>query len=653
MILSRRPLFLFFAALAATPALAQTGDEPKPLSDAEAASFAAALKAVDEARYTDARAMVANFNQPLLVRYIEWSILRAAPRTDATFAATWRFLQESPDWPEPEVLRRQAEDRIGPDAPPTEVWRYFKSFPPLTSAGTLRRLEAASAVNPGDVARLAADSWRAATFRPSDESDFLLRYSQYLTPADTIGRFDRLLREGRPQVARELLSRLPPDYQPLANARLAMATRTPEAASLLKAVSDAKLNEPAVLQERLRWLRQTGNLDEARKLLAAPNAPRTEAWANERLQLARDLLAAGRAADAYAVGVPHGLAKGAAFADAEFFTGWVALRFLKRNDEAVKHFQTLYDGVGTDISRSRAAYWLGRAFDAGGHAKDAATWFSRAAAFGQTFYGQLAARRTPGTASGLPTDPPTTAAERQALDGRELIVMARALGQAGDFERTRPFLLRVARVVEGPGETSLLAQLALDLNRPDVALTISRRAAESGITLFDPSFPVVELGPTGAVERALVLGLARQESGFNAAAVSSSGALGLMQLLPATARDVAGRAHVPFIQDKLTSDPAYNVALGSQYLGELLKRFGGSHEIALAAYNGGPNRVARWLDSIGDPRTSKKLDMVDWIELIPLRETRNYVQRVMESAVVYRDRLTGSYRTVPPGLGRS
>ena len=142
--------------------------------------------------------------------------------------------------------------------------------------------------------------------------------------------------------------------------------------------------------------------------------------------------------------------KGATFADAEFFAGWVALRFLKRTDEALKHFQTLYDGVGTDISRSRAAYWLGRALDAGGHAKDAAAWFDRAAAFGQTFYGQLAARRTPGTAARLPADPPTTAAERQALDGRELVMMARALGQAGDFDRTRPFLLRVARMVEGP-----------------------------------------------------------------------------------------------------------------------------------------------------------------------------------------------------------
>jgi soluble lytic murein transglycosylase len=243
-------------------------------------------------------------------------------------------------------------------------------------------------------------------------------------------------------------------------------------------------------------------------------------------------------------------------------------------------------------------------------------------------------------------------ADRQALGGRELVAVARYIGQAGDAERTRPFLLRLARMVSGPGETLLLSHLATELKRPDIALVIARRATENGVTLFEASFPVVELGSTGAIERALALAVTRQESAFNAGAVSASGALGLMQLMPGTARDVAGRIGVPFIQDKLTRDPAYNVNLGSQYLAEMLQRFGGSYELALAAYNAGPNRVARWLDSIGDPRAGK-IDMVDWIEMIPFRETRNYVQRIMEGVGVYRDRLNGPFRAVPPAMGRS
>ena len=657
------PLVLLLAlalpGAASLPAVAQqtgaaaTSAAAKPLGDAEAAALGAALKAVDDGRIADARAMVANFRNPLLTRLVDWAVLRVAAKGDTDFASTWRFLRENPDWPEPEVLRRQAEDRLGPDTPAAEIYRYFTAFPPLTSTGHLRRLDAAQAVSPGDVARLARDSWQNATFRNSDENDFLNRYGHLLTGADQIARFDRILVSGRPQVARELLSKLPPDYQPLANARLAMATRAADTATLIRAVSPARLDEPAVKLERAQWLRRSNNLDEAKALLLTPPANQTEAWWNERNLLARDLLAAGRAGDAYAVAAAHGQTKGVAFAEAEFLAGFIALRQLKKPADALKNFQTLHDGVSTDISRSRAAYWLGRTHEAAGRPKDAADWYGKAAAMGQTFYGQLAARKLPGApAARLPADPVPSAADRQALDGRELATAARVLGQAGDNDRARLFLLRLATQVTAPGETALLAQLAVELKRPDVGLTVARRAATNGVTLFDASFPMVDLGNTGSLERALALALTRQESSFNAAAVSSSNALGLMQLLPATARDVAGRLGVPFIQEKLTRDPAYNVQLGSQYMADMLQRFGGSYEIALAAYNAGPNRVARLLDSMGDPRTAK-IDMVDWIELFPLRETRNYVQRIMEGVVVYRSRLNGPFQTVPPAVGRS
>ena len=234
--------------------------------------------------------------------------------------------------------------------------------------------------------------------------------------------------------------------------------------------------------------------------------------------------------------------------------------------EAQKHFQTLYDGVATDISKSRAAYWLGRTHETAGRAKEANEWYGRAAASARPSTASSPRANCRAARARLPSDPVASPADQQALGGRELVTMARYLGQAGDFERTRPFLLRLARMVTTPGETALLAQLAVELKRPDVALTVARRATENGVVLFDTAFPVVDLGATGSIERALALAVTRQESSFNAAAVSPSGALGLMQLLPGTARDVAGRLGVPFIQDKLTRDPGYNVQLGSQYL---------------------------------------------------------------------------------------
>ena len=637
---------------AAAPAAPQPAVAANPLNAAETAAFAAALKAIDENRWADAQAAVANFRNTLLDRYVAWSVLRAAPKTEASFAATWRFLREQPDWPEPEALRRQAEERIGPETPATEVVRYFTAFPPLTSTGHMRRLEAASTAAPNDVARFARDTWQNATLRGSDENDFLNRYAQLLTGPDQIARFDRILREGRHPVARDLVPKLPPDYQPIANARLAMATRAADAGTLLKAVAPARLAEAPLRFERMQWVRRTGTLDEAKAALAGPIPNQTDAWWNERNLVVRGLLDANRPADAYAVAIGHGLSKGVAFAEAEFLAGWIALRQLKKPADALKHFQTLYDGVSTDLSKSRGAYWLARAYEAAKRTKEADDWYARAAGYGQTFYGQLAARKISGGNPKLPIDPVPTDAEKQTLAGRELATMARYLGQAGDYDRARPFLLRLARSITTPGEVALLAQLALDLKRPDVGLTVARRGAENGVALFDAAFPIVDLGNTGSIERALALALTRQESSFNAAAVSTSGALGLLQLLPGTARDVAGRANVPFIQDKLTRDPVYNVQLGSQYLAEMLKRFGGSYELALAAYNAGPNRVARWLESGGDPRTAK-IDMVDWIEMIPFRETRNYVQYIMAGVTVYRDRLNGQFKTVPPATGRS
>ena len=399
----------------------------------------------------------------------------AAPRTDATFAATWRFLREQPDWPEPEVLRRQAEERIGPETAATEVVRYFTAFPPLTSTGHMRRLEAASTASPSDVARFARDTWQNATLRNSDENDFLNRYAQFLTGPDQVARFDRILREGRHQVARELVPKLPPDYQPVADARLAMATRAADAATLLRAIPPARLAEPPLRFERMQWVRRTGTLDEAKAALAGPIPNQTDAWWNERNLVVRGLLDANRPADAYAVATGHGLTRGVSFAEAEFLAGWIALRQLKKPAVALKHFSTLYDGVSTDISKSRGAYWLARTYEEAKQSKDANDWYARAAGYGQTFYGQLAARKLQGVSPKFPVDPVPTAADKQALAGRELATMARYLGQAGDYDRARPFLLRLARSTTSPGEVALLAQLALDLRRPDVGLTVARR----------------------------------------------------------------------------------------------------------------------------------------------------------------------------------
>lgn len=630
-----------------TDVVAQLVGLARPLPTDAAAGFAAILKALDETRLSDAREHARAMANPLILKYVEWSILRH-PRGTDSFAAAAAFLRANPDWPDDAPIRRQAEDRMGGDAPPAEAMAFFKAFPPLTSAGHMRRLEAAEVAAPNEVAGLARDSWHNATFRQQDEAAFLARYGTHLRPADHFTRFDRLLREGKDKVARELLPRLSPDDKAVAEARLALATRAPEVETMLRNVPASRQADRRLLFERLRWQRRTNDQAGARQLLLGldGSVPQDEDWWVERQYHVRESLQANRAEEAYKLVVRHGLKRGTGFAEAEFMAGWIALRWLKRPDDALKHFKTLDDGVSAPISKSRAAYWLGRAHEAAKRPLEAASAYERAAQHGQTYYGQLAAKRLPNRAPLMPSDPQATPAERDGIEKREIVTIARWLAQAGDDERARPFLLRVGRIAQTAGELALTAAFAIEAGRPDIAVSISRRAVESGVALYEAAFPVVDMGSTGSIERALVLGLARQESNFQTGVSSPAGALGLMQLMPDTARAMAAKTRQPFDLARLTSDPAYNTALGTQYLADMLEKFGGSYELALSAYNAGPNRTARWLESIGDPRGGA-IDMVDWVEMIPFRETRNYVQRVMEAVVVYRDRLNGPFRAVP------
>jgi len=630
--------------LAPRDAVAQLVSQARPLPADTAAGFAAILKALDETRLTDAREHARAMGNPLIVKYVDWSILRH-PRGNDSFAAAYAFLRANPDWPDDAAIRRLAEDHLGADTPPAEVMAYFKAFPPLTSAGHMRRLEAAATAAPNELATLARESWHNATFRQQDEAALLARFGTHLRPADHFARFDRLMREGKDKVARELLPRLSPADKAVAEARLALVTRAPEVATMLRNVPADRQADRRLLLDRARWLRRTNDQAGARQLMLSLDASvqQDEDWWNERQILIRDSLQAGRAEEAYKLSVGHGLKRGTGFAEAEFLAGWIALRWLKRPDDAFKHFKTLDDGVSTPLSKSRAAYWLGRAHEAAKRPLEAASAFERAAQHGQTYYGQLAAKRLPNRAPLMPSDPEATPAERDGIEKREIVTIARWLAQVGDDERARPFLLRVGRIAQSAGELALSAAFAIDAGRPDVAVSISR---QSGVALYEAAFPVVDMGSTGSIERALVLGLARQESGFQTGVSSPVGALGLMQLMPDTARAMAAKTKQPFDVARLTSDPAYNTSLGTQYLADMLEKFGGSYELALSAYNAGPGRTARWLESIGDPRNGA-IDMVDWIELIPFRETRNYVQYVMAAVVVYRDRLNGPFRAVP------
>jgi soluble lytic murein transglycosylase len=303
----------------------------------------------------------------------------------------------------------------------------------------------------------------------------------------------------------------------------------------------------------------------------------------------------------------------------------------------------MYDNVVTPQSRSRAAFWAGRAAEALGQGDDAVRWFNLAAQNVTTFYGQLALSHIhleqmwP-----LPPDPKPTAEDRARFERQEMVEVSHLLGQIKETELVRPFMLKMIERAETPGQRELAADLALSLDRADIAVTVAKLSERQGVPLIGSGYPMLR-APAGKAEAALVLGLIRQESAFQFEAVSSAGALGLMQLMPQTAAKLAKALKVVFkrkdsLSAALTHDPSLNMKLGAAYLGDLLVDFNGSYLLSIAAYNAGPARIHKWLKDLGDPRTAD-VDAIDWIESIPYSETRNYVERVLEGTQIYRRKL--------------
>jgi soluble lytic murein transglycosylase len=482
----------------------------------------------------------------------------------------------------------------------------------------------------------------------------LERYGGHLRRQDHEQRLDRLLWDGAAGAARRMLPLVDARRRALAEARLALQAGGKPADRAIRRMSAEVAADPGVVFERIRLERRRGRHGTARALLLSvrQEPTRPDAWWAERGYHARAALDARDAGTAYRLAAGHRLPEGAAMAEAEWLAGWLALRFLDRPGDALRHFERLFEGVSTPLSRSRAAYWAGRAAAAAGRPEEARGWLERASRWPATWYGQLAAAelgRTPALHHG---PPPIEPALRQAFAGKELVRLAEAFCRAGVATEAGPPIRRLAEEAENdPARLSLALELAVRCGRLDLATALGRGPVRDG--RVDPllAFPVPRLdgflgSPSGEPEPALLLAVARQESQFDPRAVSPAGARGLMQLMPATARAVARELAIAYRPEALLAEPAFNLRLGAHYLGRQLERFG-EPALALAAYNAGPGRVEAWLAQYGDPRGRGRHALVDWIERIPFRETRNYVQRVLEGAEVYRRLLA---ERAPPAL---
>ncbi|MBI3446558.1 MAG: lytic transglycosylase domain-containing protein [Magnetospirillum sp.] len=603
------------------------------LSVARQAVYAAKRDHFDEAQRLARQSRV-----KVLPRLVTW-MAYVSGRSDAGFGQLAAFINANPEWPMMSQMTKRAEESITAATPNADVLTWFESHAPTTADGGQAYARALFAAGRTDQAvKMIRDTWVDQSFGALQEKQYLNQFGEHLRYEDHWRRLDRLLWDRQEASVQRMIMKVDAGHRALAQARLALQGGKSNPEPLINAVPATLRDDPGLIYERVRWRRQKDLDEDAIELLAHPsrNKLRPDLWWVERAILARRALQKGLVSRAYQTAADHGLEGGTQYVDAEFLAGWIALRFLDDRETALHHFTRLHEWASHPISRARAAYWAGRTLEAGGDAK-AKDWYTRAARYSTTYYGQLGASRLGQHHWPLPEDPPPTSEDLARFEGRDVVAATRLLMEVGESDLLRSFFIRLNDTVQTPGERTLVAHLATSSGRHDLALTVARRSDREGVTLVKAGWPVLPLQDFDGPEKALVLALIRQESGFVADIESPAGARGLMQLLPSTASKIARAIKLKFHADKL-DDPNFNVRVGSAYLNDLVGEFQGSYILALASYNAGPGRARRWMREYGDPR-DPSVDVVDWIEMIPFSETRNYVQRVMESVAVYRHRL--------------
>ena len=558
------------------------------------------------------------------------------------------FLARRPDWPGLALLKEKGEVAVARSTDPARVLAYFGADKPKTGKGAVALVSALLALGKqADAEAEAFRAWTTLKFEAEDEDAMLAVMGDALKVAHEV-RLDRILWDsGRKPEAQRMLPRVSQDWQALAVARMALRADSTKAVALVEAVPQALADDPGLAFERFGFRMRADRYDDAASLIldrskTAAGLGDPQAWAKRRADLARILMRQGDAKTAFKVAANHQLSAGDTYVDLEFLAGFIALRKLGDPDSAAKHFAHLKETVATPISVARAEYWMGRALEAKGDKAGADAAYARAARNQTAYYGMLASEKI-----GLPLDPalvnvgePGPGWRSSGFAGSSVLAAGMALAEAGDRTLAKRFFLHLAESLDGT-ELEQLADLALRMNEPHIAVLIGKAAAERGLILPRAYYPVPDFVPDNLpISRALALSISRRESEFDPGAQSKAGARGLMQVLPATAEQVAKKLGEQSSAGRLISDPAFNVRMGSAYLSHMAEEFGPAVALIASGYNAGPGRPRKWIAQFGDPR-SAAVDVVDWVEMIPFTETRTYVMRVSEGVVIYRARLKG------------
>ena len=625
----------------------QTAEKSSILSQKDFIKAKETIQFIKDKKWNSALKSASKVKDKEFRNLITWMHLKTT-RNGASFNEYKKFIEQNEDYPRINRIRYLAEEKIYlRNNSPTSIINWFEKYPPLGGLGKIKLAEAYLEQNQTDkVRKLIKDGWTTASIRKNDLGYYRAKFKKFIDSDDHIKRADYLAWERKYWDLKRMLKYLPTDQRALYNARQILMSNSYGVDNAISKVPQYLKEDPGLEFDRLRWRNRRGRLDGSLEILyrnslkTEKQMVRPDKWWDQRESVVRSLIYKKRYKTAYKISSEHALAAGPSFAEAEWLSGWIALTFLNSPEYAINHFQNFYNNVGYPISLARGAYWLGASYELLGETELSNKFYSEAAQFPMTYYGQLAFNKiSPGENFELNDQSFFDKEYEKEFKKNKLIRHLILLKELDATQLGKDIFKHLADLNIEKGSEVLAADLATSLERYDFAIQISKKASYEKRFFNKYNYPIIStpkvINNKKMPKSEVILAIIRQESEFDKNANSWAGARGMMQLMKYTAKTVAKQAKLPYSISGLTRDPEYNIKLGSYYFNSLIEDYNGVYPFAIAAYNAGPNRVKTWRRVNGDP-SKGQLSYINWIEQIRFEETRNYVQRVLENINVYK-----------------
>jgi soluble lytic murein transglycosylase len=634
------PLFFFMIILVCNEGFA---GNPYNMLPRDKSALEKALYFIKKDKYDLARFEAEKASDKDILKFILWMQYQNS-YSGNDYREISNFLKNNPSWPSRKKLVNNAEAALNNSIPSKNIIAYFGENTPISGHAmiVLAQAKIDENGNTNEINNLLRQGWVQGDFSKEEESSVLNKYGNRLRTEDHVKRLDRLLWEDKLIPAKRMVGMVDRASETVALARIKFIENK---RGINAPVDESLRQDPGLLYEKINWYMEREDYERAYQLLSRIKEPMPyqEKWWDLKNRMIRELLKQKNYPAAYDLALHHGNESGSEdYAEAEWLAGWISLEFLHNAQTAYYHFYNLYNNVVFPVSKARGAYWAGRACVKNNDPESARKWYGVAAGNLTTFYGQLAYTKLHPNGTAQIAEINATPDQRATIyKQNDLIKIAYLLTSVNEEKLAETFIIAAINSAQSQEEMLAISEVGSKTGATQLSVLAAKHALRKGVVLSGTGWPVLKNIDNSGVETPLVLGIIRQESSFDSRVKSPANAMGLMQLLPSTAKQMAKKMSVAYHVDRLTNNPNYNVQLGSAYLGSLINSFDGSYILAIASYNAGAGNVRKWIKAYGDPREMSAENALNWLESIPFSETRSYVQRVLENTAVYRYKKNG------------